>query len=116
MGTKETPELKEVVDVIVLCGQCGQIKGSGVCCVKDAKVCGYGTHSGSSACCKISLTGEDAVLCNHCGQVKGSGDVCCVDEAEKCPKCKKVLDSPGFCVILVEAPDDSETTDEVTPR
>ena len=70
MGTKETPELKEVVDVIVLCGQCGQIKGSGVCCVKDAKMCGCGAHSGSPAC----------------------------------------------CVILVEAPDDSETTDEVTPR
>tara|TARA_B100002003_G_C13796742_1_gene393554 strand:+ start:178 stop:471 length:294 start_codon:yes stop_codon:yes gene_type:complete len=97
----------------VLCGQCGQI--TGVCCVKDAKVCGYGTHSGSSACCKISLTREDAVLCNHYGQVKGS-DVCCVDGAKKCPKCNKVLDSPDCCVILVETPDDSETTYEVTPR
>ena len=67
MGTNETPELKEVIDVIVFCVQ---IKGSGVCCVKDAKMCGCGAHSASPAC----------------------------------------------CVILVEAPDDSETTDEVTPR
>ena len=52
----------------------------------------------------------------HCGQVMKGSDSRCVDGDEKCPECNKVLNSPGCCVILVETPDEPETTDEVTPR
>lgn len=81
---------------IVLCGHCGEVKGSEVCCAKDATVCGCGAHKGSPACCKIKLSGQDVTLCNGCGHVKGT-DVCCAADAAKCDGCGKAKGSPGCC-------------------
>jgi len=39
---------------VVLCGGCGQIKGSDVCCVEGAEKCAdCGLAKGSPGCCKI---------------------------------------------------------------
>lgn len=81
---------------IILCGHCGEIKGSEKCC-KEAKVCSCGAHKGSPACCKIKLAGKDVVLCNDCGHEKGS-KVCCAEDAVKCDSCKKAKGSPGCCL------------------
>jgi hypothetical protein len=79
-----------------LCGGCGQIKGSDVCCKEGAEKCdGCKLAKGSPGCCKIAQ-GKDAVLCAGCGQIKGS-DVCCKADAEKCAKCGMAKGSPGCC-------------------
>ena len=82
---------------ITLCGNCGQVKGSDICCKVDAVKCGCGAHKGSPACCTITLTGENITLCGHCGEVRGS-ELCCLETAEKCVKCDKIKDSPGCCL------------------
>jgi len=86
---------------IVLCGHCGQVKGSDVCCAKDAIVCSCGAHKGSPVCCKIKLSGQDVTLCNNCGSVKGT-DICCATDAVKCDNCGKTKGSPGCCLSVVE--------------
>ncbi|MDP6047816.1 MAG: hypothetical protein QGH94_10115 [Phycisphaerae bacterium] len=79
-----------------LCGGCGQVKGSDVCCKEGAEKCaGCDLAKGSPGCCKITK-GKDAVLCGGCGQIKGS-DVCCKADAVKCTKCGKAKGSPGCC-------------------
>ena len=91
-------EQKEVDVVLLLCGGCGQIKGSDACCAKDAKVCDKcGLAAGSPGCCKIKK-GADAKLCSKCGQIAGS-DVCCKPDAAKCDKCGLAKGSPGCCKI-----------------
>ena len=88
----ETPEKLPVV----LCGKCGQIKGTSECCAKDGKKCGKcGLAKGAPGCCKIEK-GKDATLCSGCGQVKGSEE-CCAKEAAKCKKCGLHKGSPGCC-------------------
>lgn len=79
---------------ITLCGKCGQVKGTAICCTKDAKKCDCGAVKGSPACCKIKLAGADITLCDHCGQVKGS-EICCKSDTIKCSKCGKAKESPG---------------------
>ncbi|MBT3518373.1 MAG: hypothetical protein HOC41_08255 [Candidatus Marinimicrobia bacterium] len=89
------------ISSIVLCGNCGELKGTDVCCATDAIVCGCGAHKGSPACCKIELSGQDVTLCNNCGQVKGT-DICCAKNAAKCDNCGKTKGSPGCCLGVVE--------------
>ena len=79
---------------IVLCGNCGDVKGSETCCKSDVR-CSCGFVKGAPACCKVEYTGENMTLCG-CGQVKGS-DLCCTDQ-EKCSKCDKHKGSPGCCL------------------
>ncbi len=39
---------------VFVCGKCGQIKGSDVCCKKDQQLCSKcGLVKGSPGCCKI---------------------------------------------------------------
>ncbi|MCP5052131.1 MAG: hypothetical protein GY940_33500 [bacterium] len=81
-----------------LCGECGQIKGSKVCCAKDAKMCSHcKLAKDSPGCCKMEK-GKDVALCTHCGQMKGS-KMCCKPGAKKCSKCKLAKGSPGCCKI-----------------
>lgn len=81
---------------VVLCGKCGEVKGSDACCAADAEVCGCGLHHGSPGCCKMEK-GADATLCSHCGEVLGS-EKCCVAGAEVCPDCGMHAGSPGCCL------------------
>ncbi|MCK5850364.1 MAG: hypothetical protein KAH23_05565 [Kiritimatiellae bacterium] len=61
----------------VLCGKCGETKGSDVCCKKDAVRCKKcKAIKGAPGCCKLPAKGEDAVVCVKCGEIKGNA-VCC---------------------------------------
>ena len=86
-------------ETISLCGKCGQIKGTEVCCIADTPKCDKcGLAKGSPGCCKLPEAGKDAALCGHCGQIKGS-DVCCKADAPKCDKCGMAKGSPGCCIL-----------------
>ena len=88
-GDHEHPE-------VMLCGLCGQIKGSADCCKEGAEKCEKcSLVKGSPGCC-IMTAGQDVTLCAHCGQIKGSAD-CCKEGAEKCEKCGLAKGSPGCC-------------------
>jgi len=87
----ETPEAAPKV----LCGKCGQVKGTPVCCKKDALRCGgCGLAKGSPGCCKLPADGKDAALCGKCGQVKGAAE-CCKADVAACTKCGLAKGSPG---------------------
>lgn len=91
-------EKKAETKSAALCGGCGQVKGSEVCCAADAAKCAKcGLAKGSPGCCKITK-GKDAALCTGCGQIKGS-DACCKPGAEKCAKCDLAKGSPGCCKL-----------------
>ena len=86
-------------DSIALCVNCGQIKGSELCCKPNQTKCGScGLTKGSPGCCKIPKDATTAVLCSHCGQIKGS-ELCCKPNQPKCAKCDLVKGSPGCCKI-----------------
>ena len=81
-----------------LCGDCGEVKETEVCCAEDAKKCDKcSLIAGSPGCCKIEK-GSDAKICTQCGQVAGS-DACCDEDAEKCDKCNLAKGSPGCCKL-----------------
>ncbi len=89
-------------DETVLCGKCGEIKGSDACCKTDAPKCDKcGLTKGSPGCCKMPAGGEDAELCAKCGEIKGS-DACCAKDAVKCEKCGLTKGSPGCCKMKPE--------------
>jgi len=107
-----------------LCGKCGQVKGSDLCCCNkpDQERCPMcGLFKGSPGCCRINKpevqagalavagkTGEAVAkppypvptLCGKCGQVKGS-DLCCCKKPDqpRCAKCGLFKGSPGCCRI-----------------
>lgn len=80
---------------VALCGSCGQMKGSDVCCAEGATACeGCKLAKGSPGCCKMAK-GEDAALCTGCGHIKGA-EACCTEGAERCG-CGMIKGSPGCC-------------------
>lgn len=90
----ETPERVPVV----VCGKCGQVKGSEVCCKTTAQRCGRcGLVKGSPGCCVLSAGSEDARLCGRCGEVEKTAD-CCVPGARRCTVCGKAKGAPGCCL------------------
>ena len=96
-GTEST-EIVATETAFFLCGDCGEMKETEVCCVEGAKKCDEcGLIAGSPGCCKIEK-GTDAKLCTKCGQIAGS-DTCCKADAEKCDKCQLAKGSPGCCKI-----------------
>jgi hypothetical protein len=83
----------------MLCGKCGQIKGTEECCMKDAVKCKTcGMTKGSPGCCRLPEAGKDAELCTNCGEIRGSAD-CCDKDMQQCKKCGLAKDSPGCCRI-----------------
>ncbi len=96
---KKTVDTKKVAAATVtLCGKCGQIKGSELCCKEGAVLCDKcQLVKGAPGCCAIKK-GEDVVLCASCGQIKGS-DVCCKADVANCEKCGLAKGSPGCCKI-----------------
>lgn len=79
-----------------LCGGCGQVKGSDVCCKEGVPKCDEcKLDKGSPGCCKITK-GKDAALCDKCGLIKGS-ELCCKADAAKCDKCGMLKGSPLCC-------------------
>jgi len=107
-STEETPSLDvtQAVHDIVLCGDCGQVKGTDLCCADGAEVCEKcGLQSGAPGCCKIEQ-GTNVTLCSSCGQIKGT-DVCCLEGATVCADCGWHKGSPACCKIEKPAADDS---------
>ncbi len=91
---KKGPPYKDVT----LCGSCGQVKGSKLCCVKSAEKCPRcGLAKGSPGCCRIKR-GKTVKVCGKCGQIKGS-EACCKPGAKKCKGCGLDKASPGCCRI-----------------
>jgi hypothetical protein len=81
----------------MLCGQCGFVKGSDMCCKPGAEMCAKcGLAKGSPGCCKMQK-GTDAALCPKCGQIAGSPE-CCKPGAAKCSMCGMAKGSPGCCM------------------
>jgi hypothetical protein len=73
----------------VLCGKCGEIKGTEACCSKDAAKCkGCGLIKGSPGCCRIEK-GKDVELCGKCNEIKSSA--ACGEE------CKSKKGGQGCC-------------------
>jgi hypothetical protein len=84
---------------VELCTDCGQIKGSEMCCKPDQTMCeGCGLVKGSPGCCKIPKDAETAAICTDCGQIKGS-ESCCKPDQVKCESCGLVKGSPGCCKL-----------------
>lgn len=93
-ATTEAPAVEVTPASLELCGDCGQVKDSDVCCAEDGQQCDCGFHKGSPACCKLEKTGEDMTLCVKCGEHAGS-DKCC-KEGETCD-CGFHKGSPACC-------------------
>ncbi len=76
-STEETPSLSvtPAVHDIVLCGDCGQVKGTEACCQEGAAVCAdCSWHKGSPACCKIEKpAAEDSASAAAEDSVPASG-------------------------------------------
>ncbi|MHC4557366.1 MAG: hypothetical protein ACYTFW_09790 [Planctomycetota bacterium] len=84
---------------VELCTDCGQIKGSELCCKPDQPKCdGCGLAKGSPGCCNIPQGAEKAAICTMCGQIKGA-ELCCKPDQPTCPSCGLVKGSPGCCKI-----------------
>ena len=94
---QQAPAAKDVV----ICGECGQIKGSETCCKPDQPHCQKcGLVKGSPGCCKLPEGTEgDVALCAKCGFIKGSEECCKDTAALKCSSCGLVKGSPGCCKI-----------------
>lgn len=81
---------------IVLCGKCGQVKGSAACCKPGAQACaGCGLQKGSPGCCAGFAKGADVTLCGQCGFVKGSAACCKPGTGQTCALCGFIKGSPG---------------------
>jgi hypothetical protein len=92
-GTETQP-----VSAAVLCGKCGEQKGTEKCC-QDAEMCACGKHKGSPLCCKKlpeEVAGKD--ICSGCGQVAAT-DHQCDANAEKCAKCGLDKGAPACCKL-----------------
>ena len=94
----ESAAMKPPYADATLCGKCGQVKGSALCCKPGQTMCEKcGLVKDSPGCCRIKK-GDDVTLCGKCGEVKGS-EKCCKPGAEKCPMCGLDKGSPGCCRI-----------------
>ena len=99
------------LNLVSLCGNCGQVKGSNVCCKADAETCATcSLAKGAPGCC-IMNKGDTVALCAQCGHIAGM-DSCCKEGAEKCATCELVKGSPGCCKIKVAGADADAAGDE----
>jgi hypothetical protein len=81
---------------LMLCGHCGQVKGTDECCKDGAEKCAAcSLAKGSPGCCKIPA-GTDVALCEKCGHIAKT-EACCQEGAETCEKCGLAKGSPGCC-------------------
>ena len=98
-GDTESQEKKSTKTLI--CANCGQIKGSDLCCKPGQDLCSKcGLTKGSPGCCVLPKgTTEPVELCSQCGFVKGSDQCCKIEGKERCSKCGLVKGAPGCCQI-----------------
>ena len=86
---------------VLLCSDCGQIKGSDLCCKEGQRTCSKcDLAKGSPGCCVFHKGERDDVeLCTHCGFIKGFEQCCSGEEQTACSKCGLIKGSPGCCRI-----------------
>lgn len=83
----------------ILCGKCGEEKGSTACCAADAETCSCGMHKGTPLCC--ASLGEEAKgqdVCKACGHLASAGHACDKD-CETCTDCGLHQGSPACCKL-----------------
>ncbi len=98
-GCKDDTNVAKAGEPVALCADCGQIKGSDVCCAADAEACtACGLAKDSPGCCVMEKGDADVALCTDCGQIAGS-DLCCKPDQTKCEKCDLTAGSPGCCKL-----------------
>jgi len=91
----ETTDEDADVKPLVLCGKCGQVKGTDACCKAGQKTCaGCKLQKGSPGCCAVKK-GTDAKICTECGEVKGAAKCCKAEGRKKCEACGFLAGSPG---------------------
>jgi hypothetical protein len=101
-GCKDDGTSTAKADTVALCADCGQVKGSDVCCVVEAEVCDTcSLAKGAPGCCIMEKGDTTVALCTDCGQLAGS-DVCCDPDQAKCEKCQLAEGSPGCCKLPIE--------------
>ena len=90
----------------VLCGKCGQIKGSESCCADGQEACEKcSMHAGTMLCCvEIPEEFKGMDLCMKCGQVAG-GEQFCAEGAENCEKCGMHMGAVLCCKLKKDEPD-----------
>jgi len=87
------------VAATILCGKCGEAKGSAACCAADAEVCACGKHKGSALCCvELSADAAGKDICKSCGHV-AEADHTCDASCEKCAECGLHKGSPACCKL-----------------
>ena len=103
-GCKESSEESgagtvKAADSVALCVNCGQIKGSDLCCKPTRDICSKcNLVKGSPGCCNIPKGATEAAICTGCGQIKDS-ELCCKPNQPLCAMCGLVDGSPGCCRI-----------------
>ena len=56
--------------IVILCGKCGEEKGTKKCCAKDAVKCKKcGLNKGAPGCCKMDGSGKNMVQCPKTGKL-----------------------------------------------
>ena len=71
---------KKDAKIVILCGKCGEVKGTKECCAKDAVKCKKcGLNKGAPGCCKMTADGKNMVVCPKSGKL-----VACPSKSGKC--------------------------------
>ena len=100
-STDETSSEEGYVHAALLCGKCGEEKGTDSCCAEDAEKCACGMTKGSALCCKE--LGEDVAgkdICSGCGHaVEADEHHHCDEDCETCDKCGLHADAPACCKL-----------------
>lgn len=94
------PEAQVSPGALSLCTNCGQFKGTSVCCQVDQTQCAAcGLAKGSPGCCRIEKGSKESVaVCLSCGHIKGDA-LCCQPDQKRCDSCGLVKGSAGCCKI-----------------
>lgn len=70
VADKSIKDVKKDIVPVILCGKCGEVKGSDKCCVKGAIKCKKcGLDKGAPGCCKMGDTGGNMVQCPKTGKL-----------------------------------------------
>ncbi len=69
VADKAVEDVKKDLEPTIVCGKCGEVKGTKKCC-KKAKTCKKcKLHKGSAGCCKMTADGANMVKCPTSGKL-----------------------------------------------
>ncbi len=77
---KANGETVKVLSPVILCGKCGEVKGTKECCAKDAVKCKKcGLNKGAPGCCKMDGSDKNMAQCPVTGKL-----MACPSKSGKC--------------------------------